>query len=177
MPKSPRPMCTTTAGPAAAAAVPPGQQTEMGIVDLHWHPDKPERILFQGKGRFHFVTTDYGDNIKALATPKFTQGQVQVRTVCEWKSRCCRGVWHWDHLWMEVGRLSGGRGEQGQAGGAARSVVLPEASAELWAGTAAGLATRGYRAHVSLCCWLHCGGAERVAMLSGSSLGSADMLE
>ncbi|GAB4816671.1 hypothetical protein N2152v2_003717 [Parachlorella kessleri] len=56
------------------AALPPGQQTDLGVVELHWHADKPERILFQGKGRFHFVSTDYGATVKALATPKFTQG-------------------------------------------------------------------------------------------------------
>ena len=52
--------------------------TNTGIVALHWHAAKPERILLQGKGRYHFLSTDYGATLKALNSPKDTQGFAQV---------------------------------------------------------------------------------------------------
>ena len=46
----------------------------VGVVDIIWHEEKPERILFQGKGSFHFLSTDYGATFKALPTPGNTIG-------------------------------------------------------------------------------------------------------
>lgn len=71
--------CCLLARPPLPEALPQGEQTLLGVVELHWHPEKPERILFQGKGRYHFVSTDYGATLKAVKTPKDTLGYVQVR--------------------------------------------------------------------------------------------------
>lgn len=64
------------------AALPAGESTSTGVVALHWHVGKPERILLQGKGRTHWVTADYGATVKAVSTPKGTQGFSQVRPRC-----------------------------------------------------------------------------------------------
>ena len=49
----------------------------VGVVDLIWHEKKPDRILFQGKGSYHFLSTDFGATFKALHTPGDTIGYGQ----------------------------------------------------------------------------------------------------
>ncbi|KAL4423249.1 hypothetical protein ABPG77_000041 [Micractinium sp. CCAP 211/92] len=60
-----------------AAALPQGNISMTGVMDILWHEKKPDRIFFQGKGRYHFVSTDYGVTYKALPTPGGTEGYAQ----------------------------------------------------------------------------------------------------
>lgn len=53
------------------------ETTMLGITELHWHPARPARILFQGKGRYHFVSEDYGATVKAVNSPQDTLGYAQ----------------------------------------------------------------------------------------------------
>ena len=47
----------------------------LGVLDLHFHQQHPEKILFQGPGFYFWVTTDYGKTFTAHSTPgDFTLG-------------------------------------------------------------------------------------------------------
>jgi hypothetical protein len=61
------------------AAVLPANDTygHAGVVAVHWHPTRPERILFQGRGRYHFVTSDGGATFVAAKTPGYNVGYIQ----------------------------------------------------------------------------------------------------
>lgn len=60
--------------PAFAAVLPEGEATTVGVTALHWHSSNPARILFQGKGAFHFVSGDYGQTLKPVRSPGGTLG-------------------------------------------------------------------------------------------------------
>ncbi|KAL4860184.1 Vacuolar protein sorting/targeting protein 10 [Chlorella vulgaris] len=65
------------ATPKLAAALPQGNMTLTGVMDVLWHKDKPERLFIHGKGRFHFVSSDYGGSFSAVAGPGGTEGYGQ----------------------------------------------------------------------------------------------------
>lgn len=76
------------ATPAIAASLPQGNTTLTGVMDIHWHESKPDRILFQGKGRFHYLSNDYGATFKALPSPGNTEGYGQ-----EWRLHPRQADW------------------------------------------------------------------------------------
>ncbi len=46
----------------------------MGVVDLHFLPDHPGHILFQGPGHLHWISEDYGKTYTGVPTPGGTLG-------------------------------------------------------------------------------------------------------
>ncbi|BDA42979.1 Vacuolar protein sorting/targeting protein 10 [Coccomyxa sp. Obi] len=45
-----------------------------GILDIYFHEDHPERILFAGPAYYHWVTSDYGQTFTKVETPGHTLG-------------------------------------------------------------------------------------------------------
>lgn len=60
-----------------AAALPTANVSLAGVVDILWHEKKPDRLLLQGKGRYHFLSTDWGASFKAISSPGNTEGYGQ----------------------------------------------------------------------------------------------------
>lgn len=46
----------------------------VGVVDLHFLPEHPGHILFQGPGHMHWISEDYGKTYTAVPTPGGTLG-------------------------------------------------------------------------------------------------------
>ena len=66
------------ATPALKAALPPNEtMAHLGVVAVHWNEARPERLFFQGRGRWHWTSTDGGATFTALASPGQTVGLVQ----------------------------------------------------------------------------------------------------
>lgn len=66
------------ATPLLQAALPSNETaTHIGVVALHWHESKPSQILFQGRGRWNWITSDSGTTFTAVRTPGNAIGFVQ----------------------------------------------------------------------------------------------------
>ena len=48
-----------------------------GVVNIHWHPSKPERVLFQGRDQYHWVSEDGGESFTSVSAPGNTLGLTQ----------------------------------------------------------------------------------------------------
>lgn len=64
-----------SSGPAAnvmgtaEASDAPDEEDAQGVLDIHFHPWQPRRILIQGPGYTYWVTEDFGATYKAFKTP------------------------------------------------------------------------------------------------------------
>lgn len=61
--------------PALQASLPANEtMAHVGVIAIHWNEYHPEKLFFQGRGLWHWVSTDAGATFKALPTPGRTLG-------------------------------------------------------------------------------------------------------
>lgn len=102
-----------------------------GIVNVHWHPSKPEKVFLQGRGRYHFVSDDNGATFSAVSSPGNTVGYSQeakvhpkrpdwilikaLRDSCSWdlfSPECTADLWiskDFGHSWKNLTEASKGK--------------------------------------------------------------------
>jgi len=60
--------------------------SHVGVVALHWSEFRAEQVFFQGRGRWHWVSSDAGASFRAVPSPGNTLGFSQEIKVHPYQS-------------------------------------------------------------------------------------------